>query len=211
MTMIFLPRHFKCLVAAALCVAAGTVLAADTAYLRSDDQVLCCGDSITAPGTYQKYVQEVLQALYPGNTIALINLGSGGKSAEFGADSIQRYAQAPAPSLALFMFGVNDTGWRLADVDKKVATFTASLQKAAAIAAKKQIALVLLRETHFSHGANPASDAFELKVTATLDQLQAAQATTCRGEATIIPAARRLGRDARRSRRKPDPTAHVLE
>ena len=173
--MFFHPHNWNFLLATALLAIGSTLKAADTAYLRPDDQVLCCGDSITAPGTYQKYVHEVLQALYPDNTIALINLGSGGKSAEFGVSSIQQYNQAPAPTVALFMFGVNDTGWNPADADTKVATQAAALKNAVTVAQEKQLSLILLRETHFAHGANPAPDAFEVKVTALLDQLQAAQ------------------------------------
>lgn len=170
-------RHWSFVLATALLAIGGTLEAADTAYLRPNDRVLCCGDSITAPGTYQKYVHEVVQALYPDSTIALINLGSGGKSAEFGVSAIQRYNQAPAPSVALFMFGVNDTGWSQADADKKVATFAASLQNAVTAAQEKNLSLIFLRETHFAHGANPAADAFELMATGMLDRLQAAQTT----------------------------------
>jgi len=82
--MPFHAHTLKSMLPAALLAVCGTTAIADTAYLRPNDQVLCCGDSITAPNTYQKYVSEVLKALYPDNTIELINLGSGGKSADFG-------------------------------------------------------------------------------------------------------------------------------
>lgn len=171
----FHSRIRNSLLATALLAITGPLAAADTAYLRPDDQVLCCGDSITAPGTYQKYVHEVLLALYPDNAITLINLGSGGKRADFGVASIQRYTQAPAPTMALFMFGVNDTGWNQTQPDAKVMAFTNALQKAVTVAQEKQLALIFLRETHFAHGANPAPDAFEVKATGMLDRLQAAQ------------------------------------
>ncbi len=151
-------------------------MSADTSYLRPDDQVLTCGDSITAPGTYQKYVSEVLKALYPDNTISMINLGSGGKSAEFGVSSVKLYKSEKAPSMALFMFGVNDTGWNQSNADAKIKTFIDSLQKGIDLAKEKQLSLIFLREIHFSHGANPPPDAFELMVTGMLDKEQEAQA-----------------------------------
>lgn len=148
---------------------------AGNAYLRPDDRILCAGDSITAPGTYQKYIEEILRVLYPGVNITLVNLGSGGKGADFGVNSL-KLNKEPA-TLALFMFGVNDTDWRITNPDQKVAKFVGELRKAVAIAQAGQYPLIFLREFHFNHGANPPPDAFEVKITGMMDKLQEAQAT----------------------------------
>ena len=94
--------------------AACSSVIAGNAYLHPDDRVLCTGDSITAPGTYQTYVKETLRLIYPETNITFLNLGSGGKGAEYGAQTLKMNME-PA-TLALFMFGVNDTGWGLSDV-----------------------------------------------------------------------------------------------
>ena len=155
--------------------AACSSVIAGNAYLHPDDRVLCTGDSITAPGTYQTYVKETLRLIYPETNITFLNLGSGGKGAEYGAQTLKMNME-PA-TLALFMFGVNDTGWGLSDVDAKVTNFVNGLQKAVGVTQAQQLPLIFLRETHFSHGANPSPDAFEVGVTRMLDKLQEAQAT----------------------------------
>lgn len=174
--MIFQRSAWKLLMQAALLTVCCHATMAQNAYLRPDDRIICSGDSITSPGTFEKYVQDTLHVLYPDAGITLINVGSGGADAASGWSAISRYRELPAPTLALFMFGIADTGWRPDNPDAKIATFVAALKKAAASAKEKQLTLIFLRETHFSHGANPAPDAFELKVTGMLDKLQQAQA-----------------------------------
>jgi len=164
---------FKILAQAILLSAVCNSVIAGNAYLRPNDRVLCAGDSITAPGTYENYVQETLRILYPEANVTFVNLGSGGKGADFGVNSLV-LTKEPA-TLALFMFGVNDTGWRPINLDEKVAKFVSELKKAVAVAQSKQYPLIFLRETHFGHGANPAPDAFEVKVTGVLDKLEEAQ------------------------------------
>lgn len=170
-----LKRRWRILMQTVLLSAACGGVSAENAYLRPDDQLLTCGDSITSPGTYQAYMSEVLKALYPDNSIAMINLGSGGQGAPFGVASIKGYKGPTASHICLFMFGVNDTGWNQSNADAKIATFVDSLQQAVDLAKERQLSLIFLRETHFSHGANPPQDAFERMVTGMLDKLQAAQ------------------------------------
>lgn len=164
----------KLLLQAALLSAFCGEVTAGNAYLHPNDRVLCAGDSITAPGTFQKYVEEKLALLYPEANITFVNLGSGGKGAEFGVKSLEMNKEPG--TLALFMFGVNDTGWRPTNPDEKVVAFVSELKKAAAVAQSKKYPLIFLRENHFGHGANPAPDAFEVKVTGIMDRLQEAQA-----------------------------------
>ena len=169
------PPFLRCLIQSVFLASCCHSAVAGNAYLRPTDRVLCSGDSITAPGTFETYVQDTLRCIYPEGGVTLINLGSGGKGAEFGVKSIDAYKEMPAPTFALFMFGVNDTGWRDSNPDAKVAAFVKELQKAVEVTKKKELPLIFLREINFSHGANPAPDAFEVRVTGMMDKLQQAQ------------------------------------
>ncbi|HUW31997.1 MAG TPA: GDSL-type esterase/lipase family protein, partial [Planctomycetota bacterium] len=159
----------------AACVGFCCLCAAETSYLRANDEIVCVGDSVTAAGVYVQQVQDVLQALYPDGGIRLVNIGSGGKTVDAGAVILDTYLRDHRPTLALFMFGVNDTGWSDRDAERKEQAFAAALAKAAEVAAAKDLPLILLKESHFSHGKDPAPDAFENKVNAMLDRLFAVQ------------------------------------
>ena len=149
--------------------------AAQMSYLTSNERIVCVGDSIMAAGLSLTFVEQVLHALYPDAGIRLHNLGQGGASAPAGASSLAGYLDKHEPTLATFMFGVNDTRWSEGQAEEKIGRFLGGLEKAVASTAAKQIPLVLLRESHFSHGADPPPDAFESQVNRTLFQLLAAQ------------------------------------
>ena len=57
------------------------LFAAETAFLRPGDVIVCVGDSVTAAGVYDGFLQAMLDCLYPGAGIRIVNRGSGGKSA----------------------------------------------------------------------------------------------------------------------------------
>lgn len=160
---------------AILAALASSHAAAQTSYLAAKDDVICVGDSITAAGIWIEFVEDILRTLYPDAGITLHNLGQGGASSPGGASSMPPYLEANRPTLALFMFGVNDTGWSEKNVEQKIINFVGGLEKALASTTAKQVPLVLLRESHFSHGQNAPPDAFESKVNHTLFQLLAAQ------------------------------------
>jgi lysophospholipase L1-like esterase len=159
------------LVAFAACRSAS----AQTSYLAKNDRIVCVGDSITAAGLALEFVEQILRTLYPDAGITLHNLGQGGASAPAGAASLAGYLDKHDPTLATFMFGVNDTRWSEREVEEKIRAFLGGLQAAVAGTAAKKVPLVLLRESHFSHGANAPPDAFESKVNRTLLELLAAQ------------------------------------
>ena len=152
-----------------------TISMAQTCYLQKNDQVYCIGDSITAANAYDQYIQQVLQTIYPDAGITVINKGSGGARADFGVSTIKGYQPNDKPAFALFMFGVNDTGWNPTGQDVKIAAFLKNLRNAVDAAKEKQLPLIFMRETHFTHGANAGPDAFEVKASSILTNMQIEQ------------------------------------
>ncbi len=144
-------------------------------FLRAGDEIVCVGDSITAGGVYEEFLQSTLDALYADAKIRVVNQGVGGLSADGGVGLLKNYLKDHQPTVVLFMFGVNDTGWSDANADAKIKAFVTALGKAAECAKEKSLPFILLRETHFSHGKDPAPDAFETKVNGMLAKLFAAQ------------------------------------
>lgn len=129
--------------------------AAESSYLRAGDEIVCVGDSITAQGAYQAYVENTLATLYPAAHIRLVNLGRGGSDAAGQVDVLRTYLAAHHPTVITVMFGVNDTRWSAGDAEKKTADFVAGLHQYATTAQEHGIPLIFLRESHFSHGAQP--------------------------------------------------------
>jgi lysophospholipase L1-like esterase len=157
------------------CAMLSTTSMAQSSYLQKNDQVYSIGDSITAANAYDQYIQQVLQTIYPDAGITVINKGSGGARADFGVSTIKSYQPNDKPAFALFMFGVNDTGWNPSGQDAKVAAFLKNLRNAVDAAKEKQLPLIFMRETHFTHGANAGPDAFEVKASSILTNMQVEQ------------------------------------
>jgi lysophospholipase L1-like esterase len=151
----------------------GAAAAGDTAYLRRGDVVVCVGDSITAAGVYEGFLQSILDRLYPGAGIRIVNRGQGGQTAAAAKNLLRPAIDADRPTLATFMFGVNDTRWSAGDEEAKAAAFVAGLTAAVDLAATNEVVPLLLRESHFSHGKAP--DEFATKVNGVLNRLLAAQ------------------------------------
>lgn len=154
-------------------IAAGVALMCSLAqaqsYLRSDDQIVNVGDSITAQGGYQAYMEAILKTVYPQNNIRLVNLGRGGSDAGGQLKALRDYLAANKPSLITVMFGVNDTKWRPADVEQRQQQFVKSLTEYIEIGRQSNIPIIFLRGTHFSHAA--AAGDFETKLNAALEKL----------------------------------------
>ena len=147
--------------------------AAETAYLKPGDVIVCVGDSVTAAGVYDGFLQAMLDRLYPEAGIRVVNRGQGGQTAGAATGLLRSAVDAEHPTLATFMFGVNDTRWSVGDEDAKAAAFTNGLASAVEFAASNNATPLLLRESHFSHGQAP--DEFAVKVNGVLDRLMAAQ------------------------------------
>ena len=154
-------------------LSSAAVSAAETAYLRPGDVIVCVGDSVTAAGVYDGFLQAMLDRLYPEAGIRVVNRGQGGQSADAATGLLDSALKTERPTLATFMFGVNDTRWSAGDEDAKAAAFVAGLTAAVNLAEKNQVVPLLLRESHFSHGQAP--DAFAAKVNGVFDRLMAAQ------------------------------------
>jgi lysophospholipase L1-like esterase len=146
---------------------------AETAYLKPGDVIVCVGDSVTAAGVYDRFLQAMLDRLYPEAGIRVVNRGQGGQSSNAATGLLDSALKTERPTLATFMFGVNDTRWSAGDEDAKAAAFVAGLTAAINLAEKSQVVPLLLRESHFSHGQAP--DEFAAKVNGVLDRLMAAQ------------------------------------
>ena len=151
------------------------LFAAETAFLRPGDVIVCVGDSVTAAGVYDGFLQAMLDCLYPGAGIRIVNRGSGGKSADAATGLLDSALKTERPTLATFMFGVNDTGWSAGNETAKAKAFVAGLTAAVDLAETNHVTPLLLKESHFSHGQAP--DEFAVKVNGVLDQLIAAQET----------------------------------
>ena len=151
----------------------GSAAATETAYLRPGEVVVCVGDSVTAAGVYEGFLQALLDRLYPEAKIRIVNRGQGGQTAAAAANLLQSAIDKEHPTLATFMFGVNDTRWSAGDEDAKAAAFTSGLAAALDCAANHGVTPLLLRESHFSHGQAP--DEFATKINHVLDRLLAAQ------------------------------------
>lgn len=153
----------------------GPAQAAETAYLKPGDVIVCVGDSVTAAGVYDGFLQAMLDRLYPEAGIRIVNRGQGGQTSGAAVNLLASALKTERPTLATFMFGVNDTRWSAGDEDAKAAAFTNGLMAAVQLAASNTVTPLLLRESHFSHGQAP--DEFAAKVNGVLDRLMAAQDT----------------------------------
>jgi len=54
-------------------LSSAAVSAAETAYLRPGDVIVCVGDSVTAAGVYDGFLQAMLDRLYPEAGIRIVN------------------------------------------------------------------------------------------------------------------------------------------
>lgn len=166
-------EHISSLVSILSVLSTASVSAAETAYLRPNDVIVCVGDSVTHAGVYDGFLQAMLDRLYPGAGIRIVNRGEGGKSADAATGLLDSALKTERPTLATFMFGVNDTRWSAGDEDAKAVAFVAGLTAAVDLAEKNRVVPLLLRESHFSHGQAP--DEFAEKVNGVLDRLMTAQ------------------------------------
>ena len=142
---------------------------AETCYLKAGDEIATFGDSITGQGVYQAYMQRVIDTLYPGSSITVVNSGSGGKSADSGVAALKAFPRKGPNSIATVMFGVNDTRWAAAGMEAKAKTFVEHMGRMIEIAKESEMPIIFLRETHFSHNAAP--DAWVDSITEALEYL----------------------------------------
>jgi lysophospholipase L1-like esterase len=166
-------EHIPSMVLILSVLSTASVSAAETAYLRPGDVIVCVGDSVTRAGVYDGFLQATLERMYPEAGIRVVNRGEGGKCADAAASLLDSALKTERPTLATFMFGVNDTRWSAGDEDAKAEAFVAGLTVAVDLAEKNRVVPLLLRESHFSHGQAP--DEFAAKVNGVLDRLMAAQ------------------------------------
>jgi lysophospholipase L1-like esterase len=166
-------EHIPFLVSILFMLSIASVSAAETAYLRPGDVIVCVGDSVTHAGVYDGFLQAMLDRLYPGAGIRVVNRGQGGETSNAAFALLNSALKTERPTLATFMFGVNDTRWSAGDEDAKAEAFVAGLTAAVDLAEKNRVVPLLLRESHFSHGQAP--DEFAEKVNGVLDRLMAAQ------------------------------------
>jgi lysophospholipase L1-like esterase len=98
------------------------------------DRVCCIGDSITAGGLYQLYLDLFYATRHPDRSIAFYNCGIGGDTAaaivEGSSFRIQRDVLDHRPTVATVMLGINDIQSRLYDSKEQVADAAAQRQEA---------------------------------------------------------------------------------
>ncbi len=131
------------------------------------------GDSITAQNLYSPYVMRVLDTLYADAGLADVNCGTGGATAPSQFPSIPLRVEKQRPTILTVMFGVNDTGWSVGNEAEKVETYTRGLQQYADLAKDRQLELMFLHETHFSHNQQAAE--LEIGLNGVLARLFAAE------------------------------------
>lgn len=156
-----------------LSLTACRVPAADQSFLQAGDEVVFVGDSITAQGAFENYLQGMVDTLYPGAGIHFVNRGVGGQSAPEGVDNLLDYLKDHKPTAIAVMYGVNDTGWSTGDVQDKEDVFVAALKQFVKIAQDNKLPLIFMRETPFSHAA--LGDEKEAKYNAVLDRMLEAE------------------------------------
>lgn len=148
--------------------------AAETkSFLQSGDHLVFIGDSLTAIGQYVHMVDGVVQQAYPDAGIKVVNHGSGGARAGAAVPLLEGYLVTNTPTLVFMMFGVNDTQWRNEDIEKKSAAFTDNLKKMHDFCVSKNLPLILIKESPFSH--NQANDLWLSGANTALDAILAAQ------------------------------------
>jgi len=82
--------------------------------LRTDDKIVTLGDSITAAGGYQRFVEQVIAANYPQFTaLKLINAGVSGNKAENMIARFDKDVLAKQPTIVTINVGINDVWHRL--------------------------------------------------------------------------------------------------
>jgi hypothetical protein len=114
------------------------------------------GDSITAQNIYSPYVMRVLDTLYPDAGLSDVNCGTGGATAPSQFPSIPTRVEKERPTILTVMFGVNDTQWSVGNEPAKIDAYTKGLQQYADLAKERQLELLFLHETHFSHNQDAA-------------------------------------------------------
>ena len=168
-------RHLlvSILALAALLVLPFLAARAEDSFLRKGEEILTVGDSITAQGVYQDYMQRVLDTLYPDAGIKIVNAGVGGMRADGGVQVLTDTLKKQKPTLITVMFGVNDTHWTPTDAEAKAQVYVKHLTGMLEIAKESKIPLILLRETHFSH--NAMAEPWVAQINATLEHLLRAE------------------------------------
>jgi len=82
--------------------------------LQPGDSIVTLGDSITAAGVYQRYIEQVLAAHYPPlHSVKIINAGVGGHKAENMLARFDKDVLARKPAFMTLHVGINDVWHRL--------------------------------------------------------------------------------------------------
>ena len=157
--------------------------AADSAFLEPKDHILFVGDSITANRTYQSGVIEALNLVYPQGDLKISTVAAGGADAGSLLKATNEYLSKNSVSIICLMFGVNDTRWSPDNGEVKVPKFIDAMGEYKKMADTAGAQLIVLRETHFSHGKNGVEGL--AKLNAMLDRLQNAQ--TEWAETNLVP------------------------
>ena len=144
----------------------------EQSFLRKGDVILTVGDSVTAQGVYQEYMQTILDTLYPDQSIRVVNVGVGGMKADGGLQVMKSQLKKSEATIVTVMFGVNDTMWNSAQAEAKAKAFATNISAILDEAAKQKIPVILLRESHFSHGNQ--ADAWVDQMNKTLETILAA-------------------------------------
>ncbi|GEM_PF-1303574 len=144
----------------------------ESSFLRKGDVILTIGDSITAQGVYQEFMQTVLDTLYPGQNIRVVNAGSGGMKADGGLNVLRSHLKKSGATIVTVMFGVNDTMWSASQAEAKAKTFSGHIGAIFDEAEKQEVPVLLLRESHFSHSKK--SDPWVDQINKTLETILAA-------------------------------------
>lgn len=143
---------------------------AETSYLKAKDEIAMVGDSVLSSGVNMEQMQQVIDAIYPGAGIKVLNYGSGGKSSGSGITFMEGYR---GKRIACIMYGINDLGWSWGGLEEKTKKFIGNLSRIVEMAKAKNGQLIFLRETHLTRDATP--DEWALKLSGALEHLLRAQ------------------------------------
>lgn len=141
-----LPAFVVC----AICLLPVYAAAAQTSYLKANDEIAMVGDSVLSSGVSMELMQQVIDTVYPDAGIKVLNYGSGGKSANSGITFMEGYK---GKRIAAMMYGVNDIRWSWSGIQEKKQNYIEHLTKIVEMAKAKKGELIFLRETHLSNNA----------------------------------------------------------
>lgn len=118
--------------------------------IKSGDQIVAIGDSITQAGGYLRVMDAVFAQQYPDLKVPkIINVGIGGQKAEDLVKRFEKDVVAKKPAIVTLSIGINDVWHRVKDPhdEKVLQAYTGNLDKMVKMALEAKIKVILVAPT----------------------------------------------------------------